>query len=42
MIPTIYGTDAIRSETQNFAYDDLDRLTSVTGAYSQGGTYNAG
>jgi len=34
-------TDAVRNETQNFAYDDLDRLTSVTGAYSQGWTYNA-
>ena len=33
--------DNVRNETQNFAYDDLDRLTSVTGAYSQGWTYNA-
>ncbi|MDE3091022.1 MAG: RHS repeat protein, partial [Chloroflexota bacterium] len=33
-------TDTIRSEISNFVYDDLDRLTNVTGAYTQGWVYN--
>ena len=33
--------DATRNETINYNYDDLDRLLSVTGAYSQNFGYNA-
>ena len=30
----------VSSETENFAYDFLDRLTGVSGAYTQSYTYN--
>jgi RHS repeat-associated protein len=33
--------DQTRSETLNYTYDDLDRLWSVSGAYSQSFSYNA-
>ena len=33
-------TDATRSETLYYTYDELDRLTTVTGAYGQSYTYN--
>jgi uncharacterized repeat protein (TIGR01451 family) len=33
--------DKIRNETLNFAYDDLDRLTSVNGSYNRTFTYDS-
>ncbi len=33
-------TDATRSETLNYTYDELDRLDTVSGAYSQNHDYN--
>ncbi len=33
--------DSLTSDTENFGYDSLDRLTGVSGNYTQGYSYNA-